>query len=155
MELKNSISWNIRRFLRVGVFFFWALNVPVWGFHFPKYKKTFLFRIYEKFFRGFRFLKYKTFSGSRFFYFSISDRKVQGSISAKCKKMFFEKIKEKASSSGDIRVFFNIRARTFQFWKYKKFFGEWIVLFLVGWAAKCAKWLLKPLLVIHTFCSGL
>ena len=63
-----SISWSIRNFLQVDFFIFraWAKSA---GFHFRKYKISFLLRNYKKYFLGFHFLKYKKFSPGGFFYF--------------------------------------------------------------------------------------
>ena len=89
LGLETSISQNIRNFLRVDSFYFWAWKVSSWniwkfcslkykkvpfpeiqqiflGLHFQKYEKSFLPRKYEKFFnlgvKKFHFLKYKNFS---------------------------------------------------------------------------------------------
>ena len=66
LELKNSISRNIRNFCRV-IF----LRSFFKKFHFPKYKKRLFFRKYEKFVnlraRKFNFQKYKKNFQSCFF----------------------------------------------------------------------------------------
>ena len=71
-------------------------------------------RRYDKFFWGFRFLKYERFSRGGFFELGL---KSAGFHFRKYMKSFLLR---------KYKNFFNIRARKFHFLKYKEFFSGWI-----------------------------
>ena len=93
------------------------------------FSKIYILRKCNKFFRGFRFLKFSRVGGI-FFIFSSLGLKRAGFRFQKYKKSFiFRKYKK----------VLNLRVRKFHFLKCKEFFSGWIFLFFRAWAEKCAR----------------